>query len=101
MPDPTPRKKRGFFKKLMLVVLGLFLLAAVAGAVVPFFINWNSVKDQVCASLSKQLKHKVTIESASFNLFTGISLNKVRVENGAGFAAEPLFSNDQAVVKYS
>jgi len=81
--------------------LGLALLLAVAVAAAPYFINWNSLKDKATDWLSHTLHHKVTIESVSVSLFTGVTLNKVTVGNAQGFGSQPLFYNERAVLRPS
>ncbi len=93
--------KTALWKKLVLVAAGLVVLFFLAALIAPMFIPWEKVRVEACKTLSTQLKHEVKVDSVSFSIFSGVRLKNVRVGNAAGFSADPLFSNQDAQVKYS
>jgi AsmA protein len=68
--------------------------------IVPLFIPWDKVKVQAEQKISEMTHHTVTIGSIGFNVFRGVEIRNLRVENARGFSQDPLISDEGAVVKY-
>lgn len=82
---------------------GIVVLLGIAALAAPFFIPWDKVKDQVAASASKSLGRQLSIGSVELGFLSGVHVKDVKLANapGAGFSAQPLFSNADAKVSVS
>ena len=90
-----------FFKR-FLIALGSLLVLFVAGTVLlTLFLPLDQIKAFAVARLSETLHREVKIEKVSFNLFSGIKLEKLSVGNRAGFAAKPFVSADSLELRYA
>jgi len=94
------KKANHLWRNLILVVAGLFILLGLAAVVVPLFIPWDKVKAQAEQKVTEITHHRVTVGAIGFNVFKGIVIKDIRVENAKGFSSEPLLSDQGAVVQY-
>ena len=96
--NPEPRLPIGRF--LLISALGLLLLTGLALAIVPRFIPWEKIKIRAETKISETIQHKVTIDSIRFNLFRGIEIKNLKIENAQGFSREPLLTDESASIQY-
>jgi len=94
------KKNKHLWRTLIFVLAGLVLLLGLAAVIVPLFIPWDKVKTQAEQKVTEITHHRVTVGSLGFNIFKGIVIKDIRVENGKGFSADPLLSDQGAVVQY-
>ncbi len=93
-----PRLRIGRF--LLISALGILLLAGLALAIVPRFIPWEKIKTSAEKKISETIQHKVTIGSIRFNLFRGIEIKNLKIENARGFSREPFLTDEIAAIQY-
>ncbi len=96
--NSKPRFRIGRF--LLISVLGILLLAGLALAIVPRFIPWEKIKSSAEKKISETIQHKVTIDSIRFNLFRGIEIRDLKIENARGFSREPFLTDEIAAIQY-
>jgi uncharacterized protein involved in outer membrane biogenesis len=90
------------FFKWLLIALGTLLALFIAGTVLlTLFLPLDQIKAFAVARLSETLQREVKIEKVSFNLFSGIKLEKLSVGNRAGFTAQPFVSADSIELRYA
>ncbi|MBN3033095.1 MAG: AsmA family protein [Candidatus Saganbacteria bacterium] len=77
---------------------GLFIVGSV---LLTLFLPLEQIKDLAVARLSETLHRQVRIEKVSFNLLSGIKLEKLTVGNRPGFAAKPFVSADAIELRYA
>lgn len=83
-------------------VLVTFLAIIISGIVfLPFFLPLEKVKDFAASKISETINREVKIEKVSFNLFSGIKLEKLSVGNRKGFAKKPFISADAIELRYA
>jgi len=80
------------------ILVGLLIVSAVA---FPLIFPLEKIKDLATEKISETINRKVTIENVSFNIFKGISLEKLSISNRAGFAKKPFVSADAIVLRYA
>lgn len=96
--NPKPRFR--IVRFLLISVLGLLLLAGLALAIVPRFIPWEKIKTGAEQKISETIQHKVTIGSIRFNIFRGIEVKNLKIENARGFSREPFLTDEIAAIQY-
>lgn len=77
---------------------GLLIIAAIA---FPFVFPLEKIKDIATKQISEAINREVKIEKVSFNIFKGISLEKLSISNRRGFARKPFVSADAIVLRYA
>ena len=70
---------RAFFKWLGIILASLIVLIAAAAIALALFLPLDKIKDMAAAELTKALNRQVKIEKASFNIFTGLKLEKLSI----------------------
>jgi uncharacterized protein involved in outer membrane biogenesis len=93
-------KPKSFMRLLLWIAAGLVVLAGLAAVIVPFFIPWDKIKAQAEQKAFEITRHHISIGSIGFNIFKGIVIKDIRVENARGFSTEPLFSDQAVIVQY-
>jgi uncharacterized protein involved in outer membrane biogenesis len=92
-------------KKLLkwaLIVLGSIIALLIIGSVIlTLFLPLDKIKDFAVARLSASLHREVRIKKVSFNIFSGIKLEKLYIGNRRGFAAKPFVSADAIELRYA
>jgi uncharacterized protein involved in outer membrane biogenesis len=84
------------------IVVGIFLLLLIAGAIaIPFIIPAEKIKDFALARISETIDRKVTIEKVSFDIFSGVKLEKLSISNRQGFAKKPFVTADAIALHYA
>ena len=94
------KKAKHLWRTFIFAVAGLFVLAGLAAFIVPLFIPWDKVKAQAEQKVTVITHHRVTVGAIGFNIFKGIVIRDIRVENARGFSPDPLLSDQGAVVQY-
>jgi uncharacterized protein involved in outer membrane biogenesis len=89
-----------FFKWVFLVIAFLVVLLLVAAIALPFVLPLDRIKDFVASKMSETLKREVTIGKVSFNVFTGIGIDNIKIGNKPGFSAKPFVKADKIELKY-
>lgn len=83
-------------------IISLLALVAVAFVAVSILLPPEKVKEIIVSQASKQLKTDISLDRASFNLFTGIELNKLVINDPKSFKSsfpnEPLLSVNNAKI---
>lgn len=79
-------------------LVGLLIIAAIA---FPFVFPLEKIKDIATKQISEAINREVKIEKVSFNIFKGISLEKLSISNRRGFARKPFVSADAIVLRYA
>lgn len=92
------RKTFKWFGIVAAVLLAIIIIGIVA---IPILFPVEKIKDIATARLSETLGREVKIEKVSFNLFTGIKLEKISIANRAGFTQEPFVSADALTLRYA
>ena len=94
--------KRKFSLLRLILITGLIavILLGAALLIVPRFIPWEKLKVQAQAKISEAIHHQVSIESIGFNLFKGIEVRKLRIENAKGFSETPFLTDESVSVQY-
>ncbi len=96
--NPKPRFRIGRF--LYISALGIVLVAGLALVIVPRFIPWEKIKTRAEEKISETIHHRVTIGSIHFNVFRGIEIKDLKIENARGFSQEPLLTDEIASLQY-
>ncbi|OGB88194.1 hypothetical protein A3J44_06390 [candidate division WOR-1 bacterium RIFCSPHIGHO2_02_FULL_45_12] len=79
-------------------LVGLLIIGAIA---LPFVLPLEKIKELVTARLSEAIHREIKVEKVSFNLFSGIKLEKLSVSNREGFAKKPFVSADAIELRYA
>lgn len=88
--------------KWFFIVVGLLLAVLIIGSLLlTLFLPLDKIKDYAVARLSDSLRREVRIEKVSFNIFSGIRLEKLYVGNRRGFAPRPFVSADAIELRYA
>ena len=88
--------------KWFFIIIGLALAVLIIGSVLlTLFLPLDKIKDYAVARLSASLRREVRIEKVSFNIFSGIKLEKLYVGNRRGFANQPFVSADAIELRYA
>jgi len=83
-----------------IVLASIVVLIAAAAIALALFLPLDRIKDFAAAELSKALNRQVKIEKASFNIFTGIKLEKISVSERQTNAKKPFISADAIELRY-
>ncbi|OGB88977.1 hypothetical protein A2625_04540 [candidate division WOR-1 bacterium RIFCSPHIGHO2_01_FULL_53_15] len=90
------------FLKWLLIALAAGLAILAAGTILlTLFLPLDQIKDFAVARLSETLRREVRIEKVSFNIFSGVKLEKLYIGNRAGFAKKPFVSADSIELRYA
>ncbi|MBI5399517.1 AsmA family protein [Candidatus Saganbacteria bacterium] len=87
-----------WFRIIVVAVLAFLLIGFVA---IPLIFPVNKIKDLAAAKLSATLGREVRIAKVSFNLWTGIKLEKIAIANRQGFSNEPFVRADALTLRYA
>lgn len=88
--------------KWALAGLGTLVLLLVIGSfVLTLFLPLDKIKDFAVDRLSSALHREVRIEKVSFNLFSGIKLEKLYIGNRRGDSAKPFVTADAIELRYA
>ena len=69
-----------------IVIVSLVVLMAIAAIALALFLPLDKIKEFAASELSKTLHREVKIEKASFNIFTGLKLEKIFISDRKGIA---------------
>jgi len=84
------------------IIVGILLLVLIIGAIaLPFILPLEKIKDFAAAKISETINREVKVEKVSFNIFTGIKLEKLSISNRRGFAEKPFVSADAIALRYA
>ncbi len=84
------------------IIVGILLIVLIAGAIaLPIFLPLEKIKDIAVAKISEAINREVTVEKVSFNIFSGIKLEKLSISNRPGFAKKPFVSADSIELHYA
>jgi uncharacterized protein involved in outer membrane biogenesis len=88
--------------KWSVIIIGILLIVLIVGVfALPFIIPLEKIKDFATARISEAINRKVKIEKVSFNIFSGIKLEKLSISNRPGFADKPFVSADAIALRYA
>jgi uncharacterized protein involved in outer membrane biogenesis len=88
--------------KWALIIIGSALALLIVGSIIlTLFLPLDKIKDFAVARLSAALQREVRIEKVSFNIFSGVKLEKLYVGNRRGFADRPFVSADAVELRYA
>jgi len=90
-------------KLLKWIAIGLVtvvVIIIIAGIALPYFLPLDKIKDIAAQKASEVLRRQVKIGKVSFNIFTGIELDKLTISNRPGFSSEPFISAGVIELKY-
>jgi uncharacterized protein involved in outer membrane biogenesis len=88
--------------KWSLIFVGLVLALLIVGSIIlTFFLPLDKIKDFAALRFQAALHREVRIEKVSFNIFSGIKLEKLYVGNRRGFANTPFVSADSIELRYA
>ena len=84
------------------IIVGALLAILIVGAIaLPLLLPLDKIKDMATAKISEAINREVKIEKVSFNLFSGIQLEKISIANRKGFSDKPLISADGIELRYA
>ncbi len=90
------------FVKVALIAAGALIALLVVGSLaLTMFLPLDKIKAFAVDRLSSSLRREVRIEKVSFNLFSGIKLEKLYVGNRRGFADKPFITADAIELRYA
>ncbi len=85
-----------------MIIAGILVVVLIAGVIaLPFILPLEKIKDFAVARISETINREVKIEKVSFNIFTGIQLEKLSISNRRGFADKPFVSADAIALRYA
>src|SRR3989339_597697 len=88
------------FKWIAIITSFLVAFLVVASIALYLFLPLDKIKDFAALKLSETLQRDVLIEKVSFNIFTGIKLEKVSIGDSKKFAPRPFISADAVALHY-
>jgi uncharacterized protein involved in outer membrane biogenesis len=89
-------------KKWLWILGGIALFLGALALAAPFLVPWDKVTAQLSQQGSKALGRPLSIGSVEVSFFTGVHVKDIKLANaGAGFSAQPLFSNADAKLNVS
>lgn len=89
------------FKWIVIVAGVLLVLLIIAAIAVPFVFPLEKIKEIATKRISETINRQVKIEKVSFNIFSGIKLEKLTISNRKGFAKKPFVSADAIELRYA
>lgn len=88
--------------KWIAIVAGTLIVLLIIGVVaLPFVIPLEKIKDFAVAKISETIDREVKVEKVSFDIFSGIKLEKLSISNRRGFAKKPFVSADAIALRYA
>jgi len=88
--------------KWALIIAGVVIALLLVGSVLlTLFLPLDKIKDFAVARLSATLHREVRIEKVSFNIFTGVKLEKLYIGNRRGFSERPFVAADAIELRYA
>ena len=81
-----------FFKWVSIIAGVLVLLLIIGVVALPLIFPLEKIKDIAVAKISETINREVTVEKVSFNIFSGIKLEKLSISNRPGFTKKPFVS---------
>ncbi|MFA5103735.1 MAG: AsmA family protein [Candidatus Margulisiibacteriota bacterium] len=88
------------FKWVGIVLASVIALIVIAAVSLALFLPLDKIKDFAAAELSKTLHREVKIEKASFNIFTGLRLEKISISDRQNNIKRPFISADAIELHY-
>ncbi len=88
------------FKWLGIAAAAVIILVAVAAVSLALFLPLDRIKDMAAAELTKILRREVKIEKASFNIFTGLKLEKLSIADLERYGKRDFISADAIELHY-
>ena len=88
-------------KWISIVAVTLVVLLIVGAIALPFIVPLEKIKDFALKQISQTIDREVTIEKVSFDIFSGIKLEKFSISNRKGFAKKPFVSADAIALRYA
>ena len=92
---------RKFIKWFSIVLGGLIVLLLIGMIAIPIILPLEKIKAYAIDRISEAIQRDVKIEKVSFNLFSGISLQKLYIGNRRGFSAKPFIAADAIELHYA
>ena len=92
---------RKLVKWFSIIVAALIFLLVIGVVALPFLFPLEKIKAYAVDRLSEALNREVKIEKVSFNLFSGIRLEKLYVGNRKGFSDKPFVSANAIELHYA
>lgn len=90
------------FLRWIAIIFGAILIFLIIGIIsLPFVFPLEKIKDFVIAKISETISREVRIEKVSFDIFSGIKLEKLYISNRTGFAKKPFVSADTLELRYA
>jgi uncharacterized protein involved in outer membrane biogenesis len=84
------------------IITGTLILLLIVGAIaLPFIIPLEKIKDFALKQISQTIDREIKIEKVSFDIFSGIKLEKFSISNRQGFAKKPFVSADAIALRYA
>lgn len=80
------------------ILIGLFIVGTI---VLTLFLPLEKIKEFAVLRLSETLRREVRIEKVSFNIFTGVKLEKLYVGDRRDFPARSFVSADSIELRYA
>lgn len=88
--------------KWIAIVAGILIVLLIIGVVaLPFVIPLEKIKDFAVAKISETINREVKVEKVSFDIFSGIKLERLSISNRRGFAKKPFVSADAIALRYA
>ncbi|MEE8638003.1 MAG: AsmA family protein, partial [Candidatus Margulisiibacteriota bacterium] len=88
--------------KWIAIIAGILVLVLIIGVIaLPFVIPLERIKDFAVAKISETINREVKVEKVSFDIFSGIKLEKLSISNRRGFAKKPFVSADAIALRYA
>lgn len=94
------KRTGGWWRRGLVLLVGLAVLAVAAALVIPRFIPWDRVKTQAEEKISAAVKRRVTIGRVGFQVWRGFEIRDLRIDNAPGFSQDPFFTDDVVSVQY-
>jgi AsmA protein len=84
-----------------IIIVSLVVILVIGVVALPFIIPLDKIKDLATAKISETINREVKVESISFDIFSGIKLEKLSISNRKGFAKKPFVSADAIALRYA
>ncbi|MDI6731773.1 MAG: AsmA family protein [Candidatus Margulisbacteria bacterium] len=79
-------------------IIGLLVIAALS---LPLLLPLDQIKDYAADRISEAIQREVKIEKVSFNLFSGIKLEKIWIGGQKGFSDKPFITAESLDLHYA